>query len=108
MKKKRNFINRKARLRACMRPCIKNKLSIDNLFTSNEAKIIYTLLNHEGEKRAEILGITREMYSSLKKSKKWHNNLAKLIHPDVSHYSLATEAISELNNIYEKMKKYGK
>ena len=51
----------------------------NNLFTSNEAKIIYTLLNNEGEKRAEILGITREMYSSLKKSKKWHNHLAKFI-----------------------------
>jgi len=79
-----------------------------DLFTSKEAKIIYTLLNHDGEQRAEILEITSEMYSSLEKSKRWYRELVKLLHPDNCHHYLATEATAELNKIYEKMKLYGK
>ena len=79
----------------------------DDFFISDEAKLIFALTQLDGEKRAEILGIKKEMYSSLKQSKQWYRQLASKLHSDRCSHILADEAISELNNIYERMKKNG-
>lgn len=79
----------------------------DNFFISEDAKLIFALTQLDGEKRAEILGITKEMYSSLEKSKKWYRSYISKLHPDRCKHPLADEAIAQLNNIYERMKKYG-
>ncbi|ENX64592.1 J domain-containing protein [Acinetobacter sp. ANC 5659] len=84
----------------------KNLIS-DDFFISEEAKLIFALTQLDGEKRAEILGIKKEMYSSLRESKQWYRQLASKLHSDRCNHMLADEAISELNNIYERMKKNG-
>jgi hypothetical protein len=85
---------------------IRNK-NPDQLFVSEEAKLIFALTQMEGEKRAEILGIEKEMYSSLSKSKLWYRKLTSKLHPDRLKHPLADDAVAELNNIYARMKKYG-
>ena len=79
----------------------------DKLFVSEEAKLIFALTQMEGEKRAEILGIEKEMYSSLSKSKRWYRKLTSKLHSDRLKHPLADEAVAELNNIYARMKKHG-
>ena len=79
----------------------------DKLFVSEEARIIFALTQLDGEKRAEILGITQEMYSSLSESKKWYRRHASNLHSDRLKHPLADEAVAQLNNIYARMKKHG-
>lgn len=79
----------------------------DDFFTSEEAKLIFALTKLNGEARAEILGITPELYSSLSKSKKWKEKIVSIIHPDRCKHPLSNNAVAELNKIYSKMKKYG-
>lgn len=86
---------------------LKNK-NPAQLFVSEEAKLIFALTQMEGEERARILGIDREMYSSLSKSKEWYRRLTSRLHSDRLKHPLADEAVAELNNIYSRMKKYGK
>lgn len=86
---------------------LKNK-NPDQLFVSEEAKLIFALTQMEGEEKARILGIDKEMYSSLSKSKEWHRRLTSRLHSDRLKHPLADEAVAELNNIYSRMKTYGK
>lgn len=86
---------------------LKNK-NPAQLFVSEEAKLIFALTQMEGEERARILGIDKEMYSSLSKSKEWYRRLTSRLHSDRLKHPLADEAVAELNNIYSRMKKYGK
>jgi len=83
-------------------------IAIDDFFVSEEAKLIFALTQLDGEKRAEILGIKQEMYSSLSESRKWYAGYASKLHPDRCSHPFSTQATSQLNNIYESMKKYGK
>lgn len=77
-------------------------------FKSNADKYIFALCELDGENREKLLGITREHYSKLKSAKSWRNNIVKLIHPDHCKSKNAKEAIAKLNQIYERMIKYGK
>ncbi|MBY3789930.1 hypothetical protein HPQ32_16045 [Photobacterium carnosum] len=82
--------------------------STEAFFVSNEAKIIFTLLYTENDTRAELLGITEDMYESIKLARSWRSNIIKQIHPDKCKYPEAAVAASKVNAIYSRMKKYAK
>lgn len=78
----------------------------DQFFTSEEAKLIFVLLYVESEERAKLLGITEEMYESAEAAKLWKSKIVKIIHPDRCKHPQANEAMSKVNSIYARMKKY--
>jgi len=79
----------------------------DSFFISEEAKLIFALTQLDGENRAELMGITKKMYSSLAESKNWYRKNTSKLHPDRCSHPQAYEAVAKLNNIYERMKKHG-
>ncbi|WP_297519974.1 hypothetical protein [uncultured Clostridium sp.] len=72
-------------------------------FKTEEDKIIFALLELEGRKRNNILGITRKCFMSEKDAKVWRNNLSKKIHPDKSKNKYATMASAKINQLYTEM-----
>lgn len=79
---------------------------VDEFFVSDEAKLIFVLLYVENEERAKLLGIEEEMYESIELAKSWKSKIVKKIHPDRCKHPKATEAMSKVNSIYARMKKY--
>lgn len=77
-------------------------------FISQEAFLIFVLLHTDGEKRAEMLGVTEELYESIQKAKAWKRSLVKILHSDRCKHPFADEAIAKLNEIYSRMKKHAK
>lgn len=78
----------------------------DQFFISDEARLIFILLYVESEERAKLLGITEEMYESIELAKLWKTKIVKIIHPDRCKHPQANEAMSKVNSIYARMKKY--
>lgn len=78
----------------------------DLFFVSEEAKLIFVLLYVDNEERAKLLGITEEMYESIELAKSWKSKIIKVIHPDRCKHPQANEAMSKVNSIYTRMKKY--
>lgn len=72
-------------------------------FQSDAARIIYALLELDGEQRLKALGINKSHTKDLEKAKSWRKNLAKIIHPDVCKHPNASEASTKLTKIYEQM-----
>lgn len=72
-------------------------------FKSEEDEIIFYLLEMEGKKRSEKLGITRACFINEKEAKKWRNRISKKIHPDKTNNKNATEATAKLNQLYKEM-----
>lgn len=81
---------------------------VENYFTSEVSMLIFALLYLDGSLREMILGITKDMYSSLKMSKKWRNEILNKLHPDKCSHLECGKAVSALNDIYSRMKKNGK
>ena len=77
-----------------------------SFFNSEEAKLIFVLLYVESEERAKLLGITEEMYESAEAAKLWKSKIVEKIHPDRCKHPQANEAMSKVNSIYTRMKKY--
>lgn len=80
---------------------------VDCFFISSEARLIFVLLYVESEERSHLLGITEEMYESIELAKSWKSKIVKQIHPDRCNHPQANEAMSKVNSIYARMKKYG-
>lgn len=72
-------------------------------FQSDAARIIYALLELDGEQRLKELGIDKSYTKDLEKAKSWRNNIAKVIHPDVCKHPNASEASIKLTKLYERM-----
>lgn len=86
-----------------------NKISIvsDPYFKSDSSRYIFALVELDGEKRAEMLGITRELYSNNEMAKKWYRDISKKIHPDVCGEENAEKAMAKLNQLYGRMTQNG-
>ncbi|NFG61351.1 hypothetical protein [Clostridium sp. CMCC3677] len=80
--------------------------SSETFFKSEQARLIFYLLEIDGVKRAKALNITKTQYSNKKLAKKWRDNIAKKIHPDICNVKGANKAISKLNQLYEEMTAY--
>lgn len=72
-------------------------------FKSEAARIIYALLNLDGELRLKELGIDRSHYKDSNKAKKWRNEIAKLIHPDLCEHPQSSLATNKLTELFESM-----
>lgn len=72
-------------------------------FQSDAARIIYALLELDGEQRLRELGVIKSYTKDLEKAKNWRNNIAKKIHPDICKHPKASEASIKLTKIYEQM-----
>ena len=85
-----------------------NKFHYDDYFISEDAKLIFAILYVETEKRADLLGITENLYESSRAAKEWFSSIIKNIHPDKCDHPEASQASAKLNKIYERMRKHGK
>lgn len=75
----------------------------DCIFTSRRQEIIYYLLDHDGEKRNNLLGITDEMYESRSAAKKWYKQLAQVIRADVNMDARSVQAFHTLQEILSNL-----
>lgn len=76
---------------------------MDAYFTSEEHKLIFALVFTDTTLRAQLLGITEELYMDKQKAKEWRNAIVKKIHPDVCKIDGAAEAIKKLNDFFNSM-----
>lgn len=72
-------------------------------FKSEAARIIYALVQLDGEQRLKELKIDRSYYRDTEKAKKWRNEVAKLIHPDRCKHPQAALATNKFTEIFENM-----
>lgn len=73
-------------------------------FKSDLDRILFLLLEVDGKRRNELLGITSEMYENKEVAKKWYKSLSFKIHPDKNPDDpRAAEAFDKLKGIYDKM-----
>lgn len=79
----------------------------DPYFRSEASRYIFALVELDTEKRAELLGITRALYSDAKLAKKWYRDISKIIHPDVCNEAHADQAMAKLGQLYRRMIKDG-
>lgn len=73
-------------------------------FKSDLDRILFLLLEVDGKRRNELLGITSEMYENKEAAKKWYKSLSFKIHPDKNPDDpRAAEAFDKLKGIYDKI-----
>lgn len=71
----------------------------EQVFTSERQQVIYYLIEHDGKKRNDLLGITDEMYENPDAAKKWFRRLVKIIRPDINTDSRSAQAFQALHDI---------
>ncbi|MDO4690572.1 MAG: hypothetical protein Q4A58_04685 [Fusobacterium sp.] len=76
----------------------------DFYFKDEISKYIFYLVELEGKKQLDFLGITYEHYCDKEIAEKWHKEMVKLIHPDICKHPKATEAMQTLEKLYKGMK----
>ncbi|MEE4184119.1 hypothetical protein [Pseudomonas viridiflava] len=69
------------------------------IFTSKRQQIIYFLLEHDGEKRNALLGITDDMYEDQEAATKWFRRLAQIIRADINTDARSAQAFQVLQDI---------
>lgn len=75
----------------------------DKYFKSKQHRYIFALVELDGENRAKILEITRELYNDKDKAKIWRDKLIKLIHPDNCPIEGSEKAMAKVNELYSRM-----
>lgn len=75
----------------------------EDYFVSEPARLIYALVELDGESRQRALGVTQAHYREADLAKQWRNKIAMQIHPDVSHHPKAEEAANELTMMFKEM-----
>lgn len=79
-----------------------NKMN-NGYFKSNEDELIFYILEMDGKRRSDKLGITRKCFMDKSEARKWKNDILKIIHPDKLKHPMANEAVSEINQLYKEM-----
>ena len=72
-------------------------------FKSEATRIIYVLMNLDGEQRLKELQITKSHYRDAQKAKEWRNEIVKIIHPDICKHPEAKSATSKLTELFNNM-----
>lgn len=72
-------------------------------FTTQASEYIFYLTELDGESRMSKLGITASHFSNKKKAKTWRDQISKVIHPDVCKHVDASDAMAQLNDLYNQM-----
>ncbi|MCW8346026.1 DnaJ domain-containing protein [Vibrio sp. ZSDZ65] len=81
------------------------KTSTDDMayFKSENDRILFLLLEVDGKRRNQLLGITSEMYEDEEAAKKWYKSLSNKVHPDKNDDPRAAEAFDKLKQLYNKV-----
>ncbi|AMF95359.1 hypothetical protein AL536_18270 [Vibrio fluvialis] len=73
-------------------------------FKSQKDKLMFLLLEVDGKRRNQLLGITPDMYDDSQAAKKWYKSLSVQVHPDKNPgYKDAAKAFDKLNELYNMM-----
>lgn len=72
-------------------------------FKSENDRILFLLLEVDGKRRNQLLGITSEMYENEDAAKKWYKSLSNKVHPDKNNDPRAAEAFNKLKQLYNKV-----
>lgn len=83
----------------------KEKIDLNLYFVSEAHKLVFALLFTDKRIRAELLGISEDLYLEKNKAKEWHHGIAKIIHPDTCKIEGCEKAIMKLNELYAGMVK---
>lgn len=83
----------------------KEKIDLNLYFVSEAHKLVFALLFTDKRIRAELLGISEDLYLEKNKAKEWHHDIAKIIHPDTCKIEGCEKAIMKLNELYAGMVK---
>lgn len=75
----------------------------DKYFISKQHRYVFALVELDGENRAKLLEITRELYYDKNKAKAWRDKIIKLIHPDVCIIDGVEKAMAKVNELYSRM-----
>lgn len=76
---------------------------IDEYFKSKKDKLLFLLLEVDGKKRNDCLGITRIMYHDGLMAKKWYNDIHHelTINPTPTEVERVTLALTKLDSLYK-------
>lgn len=77
--------------------------SNSDYFIDRASEYIFYLTQLDGESRMNKLGITATHFSSKRKAKTWRDHISKVIHPDVCKHVHASDAMAQLNDLYNQM-----
>lgn len=72
-------------------------------FVSEPARLIFALVELEGEGRQRALGVTQSHYRDAELARQWRNRIAMQIHPDVCRHPKAQDAADELAVMFKEM-----
>ncbi len=72
-------------------------------FSTKACEYIFYLVELDGKLRMDKLGITPALFSNKKTAKRWRDHISKVIHPDHCQHQRASEAMAELNQLYNQM-----
>lgn len=81
-------------------------VSLDEVeyFKSQKDKLMFLLLEVDGKRRNQLLGITPDMYEDSQAAKKWYKSLSLQVHPDRNPGDeSAAKAFDKLNELYTMM-----
>ena len=72
-------------------------------FVSEAARIIYALVELDGENQQRALALTPAHYRDADRAKDWYRSISKIVHPDLCRHPKAEEAMGQLDRIYRRM-----
>ena len=75
----------------------------DEYFVSPSARVIFALVELDGQCRLDQLGVPRANFGDKGIAKRWRDDMARLIHPDRCPHAKAGAAMARLNELYEFM-----
>ena len=71
-------------------------------FLNSGIRFIYALVELDGQKRLEELGVSKQLYYNAKKAEAWRNSIFNKIEENSNHPK-AKAAITQLNKLYSSM-----
>lgn len=72
-------------------------------FANRRQQVIYYLLDHEGQKQQELLGVTDEMLGNAKLARAWYKKLAQIVRADINTDERTKQAFQSLQGLYADM-----
>ena len=82
---------------------VNDRVNDSDYFTSLASEYIFYLTELDGQLRMNKLNIKSTHFSDQRQAKSWRDKISKVIHPDLCHHQKASEAMAQLNDLYNQM-----
>lgn len=82
---------------------VNDRVNNGDYFTSLASEYIFYLTELDGQLRMNKLNIKSTHFSDQRQAKSWRDKISKVIHPDLCHHQKASEAMAQLNDLYNQM-----